>query len=184
MTGQGEILRNGRKQERSIITSKGCLAIKRTVLKVTEETRTVPDRENSEMESGNAGKERCKERIPLDEYLKTDKLPFKMTEKMMKTTAFMGQNERSFNRAAEMTSKMSGTTISAELAREVTEYAGKRVFENDGRRAAELEENMDKAAYKPEKEGVLYIMADGSMVNTRIKGKKGSMLYRYWIFFI
>jgi hypothetical protein len=76
------------KQERSIITAEGYLAIKRTVLKVKEETLTVPDRENREMESGNKGKEWRKERIPPDEYLKTDRLPFKMTEKMIKDSVY------------------------------------------------------------------------------------------------
>jgi hypothetical protein len=170
MTRQGEILRNGGKQERSIITGEGSLAINRTVLKVTEGRRTVPE---CGMERENGVKERHKERIPLDEYLKTDKLPFKMTEKMMKETAFMGQSQVSFKRAAEMAGKISGVKISAEMTREVTEYVGKLVFEKDRRKAEERDKNMSKTEYKREKEGVLYIMADGSMVNTRIKGKKG-----------
>jgi hypothetical protein len=40
ITLRGEILRNGGKQGRSIITSEGRLSINRTVLKVTEETRS------------------------------------------------------------------------------------------------------------------------------------------------
>jgi hypothetical protein len=175
MAERGETVRNGGKQKRSIITGEGRLEINRTALKVKGETLTAADRENRETESGNTGKERRKERIPLDEYLKTDGLPFKMTEKMMKMTAFTGQNEGPFKMAAEMVSRMSGVTISAELAREVTEYAGKRVSGKDRGNAEEAEKNMAKTAYNPEKEGVLYIMADGSMVNTRVKGKKGSV---------
>jgi hypothetical protein len=37
--------------------------------------------------------------IPLDEYLGTDKLPFKMTKKMLVETAFWGQNQTSFKSA-------------------------------------------------------------------------------------
>jgi hypothetical protein len=78
-----------------------------------------------------------------------------MTEKMMKMTAFTGQNEGSFRMAAEMAGRLSGATISAEPAREITEYAGKRVSGKDRGNAEEAEKNMAKTAYKPEKEGVL-----------------------------
>jgi hypothetical protein len=59
----------------------------------------------------------------------------------------------------------SGVKINAELARKVTEYAGKRVFEKDRRNAEERDKNMGKTGYKPEKEGVLYIMAEGGLVS-------------------
>jgi hypothetical protein len=40
MAERGEIVRNGGKQKRLIITSEGCLEIKRTALKVKGETLT------------------------------------------------------------------------------------------------------------------------------------------------
>ncbi|MDR0654893.1 MAG: hypothetical protein LBG22_01135 [Treponema sp.] len=51
---------------------------------------------------------------------------------------------------------------------------GKQVYEEDTGRAQPIERNMDKIPDKAEKEGILYVMADGSGVNTRQKDEKGS----------
>jgi hypothetical protein len=48
------------------------------------------------------------------------------------------------------------------------------VYEEDTRQAEPIEQNMDQIPEKPEKEGICYLMVDGSAVNTRQKGEKGS----------
>jgi hypothetical protein len=51
---------------------------------------------------------------------------------------------------------------------------GRKVFEEDTRRAFPTEQNPDKIPGKPDKKGILYIMADGAAINTRLKDEQGS----------
>jgi hypothetical protein len=133
------------------------LAIKRSVLKVQQEEG-----------------ERHREIIPLDEYLGIAGLPFKMSRAMMAETAFWGQHESSFKSAEEMIRKCVPTEITDALIREVTGYVGRQVFEEDTRRAMAIEKNMDKVPLRPTKPGILYLMIDGSAINTRKKDANGS----------
>jgi hypothetical protein len=110
----------------------------------------------------------------LDEYLRIAGLPFKMSPEMMAETAFWGTHERSFKSAEQMLRKCIPTRITDTLIREVTEYVGRKVFEEDTGRACPIEKNMDKIPGKPAKEGIVYIMVDGSAINTRIKDESGS----------
>jgi hypothetical protein len=154
-------VRNKGKQERKIQTIHGVLPVRRSVLKA-EGNRT----------SAEGG--RREEIIPLDDYLKITNLPFKMSREMMAETAFWGQHESSFKSAEMMLRKSVPTRITDSLIEEVTYYVGKRVYEDDTGQARSIERNMDKIPDKAEKEGILYIMADGSAVNTRQKDEKGS----------
>jgi hypothetical protein len=117
---------------------------------------------------------RNREILPLDDYLQITGLPFKMSPEMMAETAFFGVHESSFASAEQMIRKYLPVQISDTLIREVTEYAGRNVFEEDTRRAFPIEQNLDKIPDKPEKKGVLYIMVDGAAVNTRLKDEQGS----------
>jgi hypothetical protein len=118
--------------------------------------------------------ERNPEYIPLDEYLRIKGLPFKMTLAMMEEVTFWGQHESSFSSAQTMMRKLADTGITDALIREVCEYGGKKVFEQDRLRAMDVEGNMDQIPDKPRKQGILYIMADGSAINTRKKDENGS----------
>jgi hypothetical protein len=122
---------------------------------------------------GEAG-ERRREIIPLDEYLRIAGLPFKMSPAMMAETAFWGQHESSFKSAEAMIRKCVATERTDALIREVTDYVGTQVVEEDTRRANPIEENMDKVPLKWSKPGILYIMVDGSAINTRKKDENGS----------
>jgi hypothetical protein len=51
---------------------------------------------------------------------------------------------------------------------------GRKVFEEDTRRACPIEQNLDKIPDKPEREGIFYIMVDGAAINTRLKDAQGS----------
>jgi hypothetical protein len=81
-------VRNGGKQEKEIRTVNGKVRLSRSVLRPAiqikdEEGKTVFTLPGQPL-------------TPLDEYLKIDGLPFKMTELMMNETAFMGQSRASY----------------------------------------------------------------------------------------
>jgi hypothetical protein len=67
-----------------------------------------------------------------------------------------------------------GIPVLDSLIREVTYYAGKQVSEEDGKKGKEAEKNLVRIEYSRDKAGVLYLMVDGSMVNTRVKDEEGS----------
>jgi hypothetical protein len=157
----GITVRNKGKQERQIQTAQGVLNLRRSVLKA--------QRNGSEGTAQRRG-----EIPPLDEYLQIAGLPFKMSPEMMAETAFFGVHESSFASAEQMMRKYLPARISDTLIREVTEYAGRKVFEEDTRRAYRIGKNLDKIPAKPEREGILYIMADGAAINTRLKDEEGS----------
>jgi hypothetical protein len=97
-----------------------------------------------------------------------------MSSEMMAETAFFGAHESFFKSAERTLRKRVPTRITDDLIREVSEYEGKRVFEEDTRRAFPVEKNLDNIPDKPDKKGILYIMIDGSAINTRIKDEQGS----------
>jgi hypothetical protein len=117
---------------------------------------------------------RLAEIIPLDDYLGITELPFKMSRPMMIDTAYWGQHESSYKSAERIIQKFYGSRITDSLIREVTDYEGKIVFEDDCRKAEKIKENMDKMPDKAEKEGILYGFADGAAINTREKNDAGS----------
>jgi hypothetical protein len=154
-------VQNKGKQERRIQTAQGVLNLRRSVLKVQGE--------------GTEGTvQRNREILPLDDYLRITGLPFKMSPEMMAETAFFGVHESSFGPAEQMMRKYLPVRISDTLIREVTEYAGSKVFEEDTRRAFPIEQNLDKIPDKLEKKGILYIMVVGAAVNTQLKDCQGS----------
>ena len=112
--------------------------------------------------------------IPTDEYIEIKDLPFKITKAMMTDTAFYGQNEGSFEKAGVMIKKSMNIDISKETIREVTEYVGKKVYEEDTKRGAEIIINTEGLEISRDQVDTLYIMIDGAAVNTRIEDENGS----------
>jgi hypothetical protein len=51
---------------------------------------------------------------------------------------------------------------------------GRKVFEEDDRRARPIAKNMDNIPDKPDKKGIVYIMLDGAAIHTRKKDENGS----------
>jgi hypothetical protein len=158
------ILKNHDKDTRLIITTKGELAITRTVLR---------PKDKSSMDL-LVETERVKCIVPLDEVLKIVDLPFKMTREMMCEVAFWGQNQSSFKSASSIIKKVYGVNISSETVRAITDYVGKIVFEEDSEEAGRIYEGASKIANDKSKAGVLYIQADGAALNTRTKNAEGS----------
>ena len=113
--------------------------------------------------------------IPLDEYLGIDKLPFKVSLKMMMEIAFWGQNQPSFQKASEIIYRVYGIKISYVTVMNITKYVGKLVYNYNYNIALNIwnnRANMDISIAK--KKGTLYIQADGAAVNTRIEDENGS----------
>ena len=112
---------------------------------------------------------------PLDEYLGIDKLPFKVSLKMMIEIAFWGQNQASFQKASEIIYRVYGVKISYVTVMKITKYVGKLVYDYNYNKAIEIwnnRTNIDMTVTK--KKGTLYIQADVASVNTRIEDENGS----------
>jgi hypothetical protein len=112
--------------------------------------------------------------IPLDDYLGLSELPFKMSRLMMLAAAYWGQHESSYKSAEKIARKFYGAGITDSLIREVTDYVGNMVFEEDSKRSENIAKNERKVPEKAEKEGILYGFADGAAINTREKDDAGS----------
>ena len=158
------MLKNDKKDTRRIITTKGELAILRTVLR--------PNNDASKQLLLETEGVKCI--APLDIVLKIDDLPFKMTREMMCEVAFWGQNQSSYKAASEIIEKVRGVTISSETVRAVTDYVGKIIFEQDTKAAKNTYESTIQSELSPNQNAILYIQADGATVNTRTKNKEGS----------
>lgn len=158
------MLKNDKKDTRRIVTTKGELAIKRTVLRPA-------DGQSLNILMAIEG---VKCIVPLDAVLKIDNLPFKMTRAMMCEVAFWGQNQSSYEAASEILQKVHGISISTRMVRIVTDYIGNIIFEHDVNEANGAYDNLLGMSYTKNKKGVLYIQADGAALNTRIKNAEGS----------
>ena len=113
--------------------------------------------------------------VPLDEYLGIDKLPFKVSLKMMIEIAFWGQNQPSFQKAKEIIKRVHNINISPDMILKITKYVGKLVYNHNYNIALNIwnnRANIDMTITK--KKGTLYIQADGAAVNTRIEDENGS----------
>jgi len=83
---------------------------------------------------------------------------------------YAGQVAMSFEKASELMTKFTGIEVATSLIRDITEETGDKIFNQDMKRAKKSYENPEIVAplllEKDKKEGVLYIMMDGSAVNT------------------
>jgi hypothetical protein len=113
---------------------------------------------------------------PLDCYLGIANLPFKMTVDAMLTVSYWAQNQCSYQRAEEAIEKITGVFINDDTVRQVANYIGGLVFNEDCRRAEESAALLfsGKMTFPRRRRGVLYIEADGAAVNTRHKDNDGS----------
>lgn len=103
----------------------------------------------------------------------------KVTKDMADRITYAGQVAMSFEKSAEILKKFTDVSVSESLIRTITEEIGQKVFEQNLKQAKESFEKPEMAApevlNKDKKEGVLYILTDGSHVNTiNIDGKGSS----------
>jgi len=102
----------------------------------------------------------------------------RITKGMTETITYISQLVPSFERASEAIKKLCKIDISAKEIQIVSEEVGKEVFEKDKAEAKEVFEKPEEAAPqelpKDRKDGRLYIVTDGSQVNTRVEDENGS----------
>ena len=115
----------------------------------------------------------CRSVYPLDCFLGIDKLPFKITVKMMVAIAKEAVRAASYERAVESIRLHYGVEIGDDTVRKVTDYVGGIVFQDDCNRAlraiSHSGDQIDRRKIHKRTSDVLYIEMDGAMVNTRIQ---------------
>jgi len=150
-----------RKRNRKIMTMNGILTINRSIL--CKKYKPINESQRCEI-------------VPLDELLGIDRLPFKMTKSVMVEVAYVGQMMHSYESASKELYRRLGYLVCASLVREVTIYVGDIVYRHDLRRALETQRNIANSLpdIKHKLRGVLYILVDGSALNTRVKDNDGS----------
>ena len=158
------MLINKQRTNKTILTTKGPLTIRRTILQPSDAEGLAKLKE----EGNNSHV------VPMDIALGIDGLPFKMTREMMCEVSFWAQNQTSFKAAEEIIYKVYGVLIEACKIRIIADYVGKIVFEQDTKEANEIYEKIGAVESINKKNGILYIQMDGATLNTRIKDKEGS----------
>jgi len=112
----------------------------------------------------------------MDSYLGLSGLPFKITPAAMLRIAYWAQNQSSYQCAEDAIADAMHIKINDDTIRQVTNYVGSLVFQNDCKSAEDafglLENNVPGTGKKIPH--ILYIQTDGAALNTRLKDKDGS----------
>ena len=102
----------------------------------------------------------------------------RITKSMTETITYVAQLIPSFERASEAVDKLLKVEVSPTQIQIVSEEVGKKVFEADRKKAQIAYEKPEVAAPQElpgyRKDGRLYILTDGSQVNTRVEDIDGS----------
>ena len=115
--------------------------------------------------------------VPMDDYLHLTGLPFKMTPEVMLNTACWAQGQSSYQEAETAIARAYKYRISDDTIREVTNFVGNIVFQEDCKRAEEAYGKLNQGSLRfplKKKKGILYIEVDGASLNTRSKDENGS----------
>jgi len=114
--------------------------------------------------------------FPMDCYLGIANLPFRITPSAMLKIAYWAQNQCSYQRAEEALYEIMRIKINDDTIRHVSNYVGNVIFNNDCAKATEAYSSLcsDKLPFPKNRNGVLYIQADGAALNTRSKDDMGS----------
>lgn len=102
----------------------------------------------------------------------------RVTEDFTEIVAYVAQMIPGFKNAEELLLKLSGIKTSATQIKIMAEEIGEKVFEeqkiNANKTYASPEKVMPSILEKDKRDAVLYILMDGSAVNTRVQDKDGS----------
>lgn len=102
----------------------------------------------------------------------------RMTGEFIEMLTFLGQTAASYEDAREILYKLKGIEVSASQIQTLTEEVGFAVYEADVRQAEEIfkkpEKYIDAVLERYRANDTLYILMDGSAVNTRIQDENGS----------
>ena len=129
---------------------------------------------DAESKAALAKLQKAKYVCPLDCFLRVDKLPFKITIKMMAVIAKEAIRASSYENAARVVLEHYNVDINTATIRLVTDYVGAVVYADDKRRAEEAKDALtipfDRRRKRRQKyDDTLFLEMDGSMVNTRVK---------------
>ena len=108
----------------------------------------------------------------MDEALGTDNLPFKMTRKMTLRIAKAGIEATSYEEASKRFLECWNIPVSADEIRNVVDYMGQIVFQDDCSRACEAKATPRNLRGKQTENDVLYLEMDGAMLPSREKRGK------------
>jgi hypothetical protein len=143
----------------------GEIRINRTILRIKRK-----DEKTGETER--------KAEIVLDDYFHLKQYTHKVTSGLMREICFWAQNQSSYENAQEIMRNKIGITISDEYIRTIAMEVGGRIYEEAGRAAEDREHLSAEIPAKPSKKGMLYLMVDGSMIQTREKEADGAAKWR------
>lgn len=120
--------------------------------------------------------ENAKTIVPLDSMLGIDKLPFKISMGMMLDIAYWAVKMDSYQDAEDFFLRNNKIRISDDSIREVVNYVGRIVYDEDCRVARKCldEYNGCQLASPYDRDGVLYLQTDGAALNTRTKDENNS----------
>jgi hypothetical protein len=113
--------------------------------------------------------------IPVDEFLHIDKLPFKVTARMMLEAAYWAQNQGSYE-AAQIVLKRHNIFLNDDTIRSIVNHIGSIVHNNDIQYAEKIYKTSELPNHCFDKniDGVVYIETDGAAINTRTKNNDDS----------
>ena len=155
------VLKNKGYVSRELITIYGKIRYRRTML-APADTASI---------KALAGLQKTKYICPLDCVLQVDRLPFKITIKMMAAIAKEAVRASSYEDAARTILEHYRVDINTATVRLVTDYVGAVVFNDDIHRATEAERALSVPFDRRRKrrQQHLFLEMDGAMVNTRVK---------------
>lgn len=97
--------------------------------------------------------------FPLDQALGIDKVPFKMTPRMILAVTKEGVRAKSYREAAIMLEERFDNEFSADLVRNVTDHVGRIVWADDLKHAKEAEEWLSSHTMITGQRGILQEVA-------------------------
>jgi len=122
--------------------------------------------------------ESCRKTFPQGDSALNINDTFHATNDFIELVAYVAQMVPSFKNARDLLFKISGIDISVSQIQKIALYAGEKVHEKQMEAAEKAYDKPEIAApfvmEKDKEDCILYIMTDGSQVNTRVKDKDGS----------
>lgn len=156
------MLKNQGRFKKKILTMHGAVTFERTML-------IGIDKENTKKLEELTGESSI---FPLDQSLGIDKIPFKMTPRMVLAVAREGVRAKSYREAAITLKDRFDCDFSADLVRNVTDHVGQIVWEDDLRQARAAEKwhsnnKIDRRKRSHDPEDIIVIGTDGAYLDTR-----------------
>lgn len=157
---KGVMLRTDKRYKKTILTTEGYLTWSRNVLRPKSKEDLLRLQKM----------EKVKSIAPIDSYLKIDRLPFKITIAMMLQIARHAIEFHSYQDVSDFYKNNWDIQISDDQIRQVVDYIGAIVYEEDCRLAEEALKDYNPqmvGEYAKADDNTLYLEMDGAMFNTR-----------------